>query len=395
MIERADYNIDLVKRLTEKFKNLGLIYASIVLFERDTLNIAVIQTIHTFGDHHGVDPRGYTYRIHIKDLVPYFYKLHGESVGLDKQLIEIIVGHQNASIEYYSAIRAQHDLWTTSQDNPDQKRMFDLSLQREYKPRHTALDKVYLPEWDEICVTVPKRFERVILLQLTKPFKNELWLLLVVLFVFRLWLRRFKIRMVILAFSIMDFLLIEGYLVKVIQFLTNLQYAPDPSTMAELIERGEIFAALPLEQQALNGFGKVNFFQMSQDKGHYLMKYATVHFCKTAQMFEHSSYNINPATNDKLFFTLKERLMPFPNYYEFAKNHPLRELFEQHLRSVFESGIWRKIYDFYVSKEERFRTFLAPNEYPIGFKDLGSLWIMLALGFIVSVLCFLIEYFRK
>ncbi|EDS28594.1 conserved hypothetical protein [Culex quinquefasciatus] len=107
-----------------------------------------------------------------------------------------------------------------------------------------------------------------------------------------------------------------------------------------------------------------------------------IRFCKVAEFFEHSRQNFNTRTNDKLIIILKERLGPYASCYGFAKNHPIRKIFERYMRKVFESGIWRKIYDQYTTTEGRFRTFLRPNKYPIDFEDFETLWILLGIGVI-------------
>ncbi|EDS28593.1 conserved hypothetical protein [Culex quinquefasciatus] len=209
-----------------------------------------------------------------------------------------------------------------------------------------------------------------------------------------LW-RRVKLRLIVLAFLILKFALTESYLVKVIQFLTDMKYEADPQTIAEVIERKEVFAVYPEEVEILEEFNNVILKIVHKLKQYFINDYATIHFCKTAHFFEHSDQNFNPQTNDKLIIILKERVRPFASCYGFAKNHPIRSLFERYMRRVFESGIWRRIYDHHTTAEGRFWMLLRPNEYPIDFKDLSPLWVVLGIGLAVSLACFLVEMFRN
>ncbi|EDS28592.1 conserved hypothetical protein [Culex quinquefasciatus] len=256
-----------------------------------------------------ISGNGYHYRVHTKRLQPYFYyDAESKLTGLDDELMQTISKSQNATIEYFM-YEDNYPIWVASQDDPQLKYTYDMSLRIGHKPERDLLDKVFLPEWEELCVTVPKKQHRLMILQLTKPFQLEVWIFCVVFIAVR--------------------------------------------------------------------------------------TYATIHFCQTAYMAEHSESNFNPLTNDKYLFILEERLGHLHNFYGFAWNHPLKAIFERKLRYVFESGVWRKIYDRYWTKEEQFRKLLTPNRYPIDFVDLISLWIMVVVGWMVSFVWFAGEIFIK
>lgn len=388
-VEKCGCYKDIINRMAAMFEKFGVFRLTFVLFQRDNFNVAIVNHMTLFGNIESIKANGYRYRVHIKMLIPYFYYLNDKLFGLDKQLVEVIINHQNATVEYDE--RMEYGLWLAAHYDPEGKDFFDLSLRRSHEPVRTTLDQVYLPEWDEICVVVPKRYNRLVFLQLTKPFEIELWGLLAVLITVRFLLRRVQIKLVLLTFILLKFFIMEGYLTKAIQFLTDMKYIPDPKTMEELIDRGEVFAARPVEENELSRFGNAAIFHVDGDKERFLTRYATVYYCKTAKFFEQNAFNINSDSKKKQIFTLKERLRPFPSHYGFARNHPLKKIFEKHLRAVFESGIWRKIYDLFEIEDERFKMLLTPNELPIGFDDLYSLWIVLGLGWVVSFASFLVE----
>lgn len=389
-VEKCGSYQNVINSTAAMFEKFGVFKSTFILFQRDGINVTIFNNINLFDNIESVTPNGYRYRVHIKMLIPYFYYLNDKLVGLDKQLVEVIINHQNATVEYDER-RMEYSIWLAAQYDPKGKDFFDMSLRRSHEAERTILDQVYLPEWDEICVVVPKRYDRLVFLQLTKPFRIELWALFGVFITVRLLLRRVELKLILFAFILLEFFLMEGYLAKAIQFLTDMKYIPDPKTMEELIDRGEIFAARLVEEKELSRFGNVAIFHVDRNKSLFLTRYATVHYCKTAHFFERSASNINSVSKKKHIFTLKERLRPFPNHYGFARNHPLKKDFEKHLRAVFESGIWRKIYDLFEVEDERFRLLLTPNEFPIGFDDLYSLWIMLGLGWVFSVTGILVE----
>lgn len=386
-VEKSDFSKNLIQGTAAIFEKFGVFKLTFILFQRNGFKVAIVNLV---GNIESVAPNGYRYRVHIKVLIPYFYYVNDKIAGLDKQLVEVIINHQNATVEYDER-KMEYSLWLAAQYDPKSKDFFDMSLRRSHEAERTILDQVYLPEWDEICVVVPKRYDRLVFLQLTKPFRIELWGLLAMFTTVRLLLRRVQIKLIMIAFILLKFLLMEGYLAKAIQFLTDMKYIPDPKTMEELINRGEIFAIRPVEENELSRFGNVAFLHVNRKKGLFLTRYATVHYCKSANFIERSASNINPVTKKKQIFTLKERLRPFPSHYGFARNHPLKKIFEKHLRAVFECGIWRKIYDLFEVEDEQFRLLLTPNEFPIGFDDLYSLWIVLGLGWVVSVASFVLE----
>lgn len=341
-----------------------------------------------------ISGNGYHYRVHTKRLQPYFYyDAESKLTGLDDELMRTISKSQNATIEYFM-YEDNYPIWVASQDDPQWKYTFDMSLRIGHKPERDLLDKVFLPEWEELCVTVPKKQHRLMILQLTKPFQLEVWIFSVVFIAVRYLCRKITYKLFFLMFIILEFILTEGYLAKVIQFLSNMKFIPDPKTMAELIARGETFVLTPVEYTIIWNFKDAKVL-VQENIRKYFRTYATIHFCQTAYMVEHSESNFNPLTNDKYLFVLEERLGHLHNFYGFAWNHPLKEIFERKLRYVFESGVWRKIYDRYWTKEEQFWKLLAPNRYPIDFVDLISLWIMVVVGWMVSFVWFAGEIFIK
>lgn len=201
-----------------------------------------------------------------------------------------------------------------------------------------------------------------------------------------------RCRVLLMAVLLIEFALTAGYEVKVIQYMTTLRYAPNPRTMADLIARRERFAVGRSELEFLESYGtEINLEVVKHSKERFLGRRAMLYFCKTAEGYINSGKNYNPHTNDRLMIILRERLRSHPSSYGFARDHPLRERFERMLRWVFESGIWRKIYDQYSREDEQFRPLMASEEYLVEFGDLAALWVVCGLGWLGAFGVFAVE----
>lgn len=397
-----------ISETSQSLRELGVINAVYVIHGQSSTNVQLVsydwarkehinlsakQAVdNLFARKYGIF-REYRYRVLLKILVPYFYVEYDQLKGFDVQLLDTISQAHLATAEYTDRRDGEENI-TLAFGDSDRRATFDLSLFRSRHNKSSNLDWTYLPEWDELCISVPKRHHRLGLLQLTKPFNFELWIVVVALMVLKFLFNGVKLRLIILAFVILEFNLTEGYLAKVIQFLSDLKYYEDPKTIEQLIERNEVFAVFSQERVVLEEFEGIVMHTIENKKETLIGEYATIHYCKTAEVFERSEYNFNPRTNDKLVIILEKRLRSYASCYGFAKNHPIRTLFEHYMRLVFESGIWRKIYGHYTTMGGHFSTLLRPNDYPIGFEDLVSLWILLGLGLGSGFVCFLAEICR-
>nr|NP_001345313.1 ionotropic receptor 169 [Aedes aegypti] len=331
---------------------------------------------------------GYLYKAHYKVLFPFFYhkKSNGirQVVGLDQQLTETIATHQNASIRFELDPK-YYDLC------PATNFSIDFNTRRSGCDMISA-DRVHLPEWDAICVVAPKRHERLIMQQFTKPFQTEVWILVIAFLIARFFFRFDRWRQLLLAVVLIEFMLTASYEVKVIQYMTTLRYAPNPRAILDLINRGEWFAVGPPEVDFLKTYGKtLKMHVIDTTKEIYIGKAAMLYFCRTAEALVHTKLNYNRATNDRIMILLPERLRPHPTSFGFVRSHPLRERFERMLSWVFETGIWRKIYDQFLKEDQQFQLLVAPNEHLIEYGDFVPLWMICGVGWIFSFLVFVGE----
>lgn len=333
---------------------------------------------------------GYLYKVHYKILFPFFFhtKVNGvrKVVGLDQQLTETIAIHQNASIQYEI-------------DPEFYKRCPATNFSIDFNTRRSGCtmingDRIHLPEWDAVCVAVPKRHERLIMVPFTKPFQLEVWIMVIAFLISRFFFPFDRWYLLALVVGLVEFMLTASYEVKVIQYMTTLRYAPNPRTMAELIDRNEFFVVGPPEVEFLNTYGnRINMQVVETSKEVYIGRASMLYFCKTVEALIHAKVNYNQLTNDRFMILLPERLRPHPTSFGFVRNHPLRERFERMLSWVFETGIWRKIYNQYVREEQQFQLLVAPNEHLIEFGDFLPLWLVCGIGWMLSFGVFVAEKF--
>nr|NP_001345334.1 ionotropic receptor 172 [Aedes aegypti] len=332
---------------------------------------------------------GYVYKVQYTKLFPFIYHMKFTDkphriAGLDQELIETIASYQNATITY------QFDP-KSSERCPPMDSWVDFNIRRMACLLISA-DRLYLPQWDAVCVVVPKRHEHLILLQFTKPFQLGVWIFVCIFLIMRFFIRFDRWRLLLLTVVLIEFVLTAGYEVKVIQYMASLRYAPNPRTMADLINRGERFVVGAPEVEMMRTYGagaKVQVVRAAKDS--FIGKMAMLYYCGSAEAFYNSELNYNPRTNDRLAILLPERISPYPTSFGFARGHPLRERFERMLGWVFETGIWRKIYDQYARKEQQFQPLVTPNEYLIESSDFKSLWMVCAVGWGLALAVFVGE----
>ncbi|XP_052567552.1 uncharacterized protein LOC128093805, partial [Culex pipiens pallens] len=254
---------------------------------------------------------------------------------------------------------------------------FDLYLPPLYELNH--LDKFFLPEREEICVTIPNSKRRLLLLQLLRPFQFDVWIFVLGILVVRLTVPRL---LLILLLIWLEFLCIESYPAKAMAFLATLRYQSPPHTLAELDELEFPFWVYPAELIILENYKNlrielVTHHSMTVQK---LDQCATIQRCKVAEYWLNHELNFNLENNDRKFILLEERPYNFAGAYHFARLSPFINKFQQCIGQLFDPGIRYKIQNPWKSSVEHFTTSINMDERYIKFKDLNNLWILLIVG---------------
>lgn len=355
------------------------------------------------------DFKGYCYRASLM----YHYPMHRiipgtkKAEGIDIEMVELVFKLQNASV-IYTHDENMAQIWIKSAGNMQEHRhYFDFHLAPLYDINQ--LEKLYLPEREEVCITIPNIKRRLFLLQLLKPFQSDVWF-----FVTGILLVKFTIpkylplrlkqseayrsllpfrRLFMLPIVWMEFLAIESYLAKAIAFLASMRYQSPPQTMADLDELRYPFWIYPNEAIVLQKYKhlQIEFVNHHSSIIQKLHVSATIQRCKVSEYWLHNVLNFNPETNDKKFILLQERPYSFTGSYHFARLSPFVDNFQQCIGQLFDSGIWNKIQTRWKSSEKQFNTLISLDERFIKFKDLNGLWILLAVGLAVGLMMFAVE----
>lgn len=359
----------------------------------------------------------YKFKIFINPATPfhnYFNETHAK--GIDAEVVEMIVKHVNGSIKYTKlSVDIHYIVDVTS--IVAQRKLFDLSLQ--YSALFENVDHVWPPNHEQVCVTVPKRHERLMFFQLGKPFSVSVWIFVIVVTCYHLFLKILSIyffkmcmsqwktlvklsnlfaiinqhsKFLTITTDVLCFVLIEAYLAKVITFLATMQYEPNPRTLEDLDRREQPFSVNNLEASLLSKYPNIKInpnFNMTDDS---FKKYATVLYCKIAEYWSHSLLNYDPKTNDRKAFILEEKLMSVMTFYTFARFSPFTGMFQGYINRLADTGIWGKIYNQWSTSQDQFETYLKATDRMLKFDELVSLWLVTIAAYLICMCVFIGEH---
>lgn len=337
----------------------------------------------------------YLFKIHLNPSIPFHhYVSESKAKGIDVEIIEMIIKHLNGSVRYYKKLR----------DINDEKRPIDVSLQ--YFREFLKVDTVFLPNHEQLCITVPKVHERMMFLQLFRPFSPAVWMFSVVVACYHLVLRNrilkpFKIfnsieehtKFFTIANEIFNFILIEAYLAKVITFLATMQYEPNPRSLADLDRLKQTFIVNKQEASLLINYPNLKLIHNSNRSPDYLEKYSSIVYCKIAEYWIHTDGNYNQETNDAKVFILEERPASVMNFYTFPRFSPFTVLFQEYINRIADTGIWSKIYNRWSTSPDQFETFFETSERVIKFDDMVSFWVVTTVAYMICICVLLCEIF--
>lgn len=355
----------------------------------------------------------YKFLIFLSYTAPYnIYIDENHAEGIDVELIEMIIAHINGSVRYSKSWHDAKTWMIGSSQNPPLK-LFDFSIYRMQRLSGGNFDRVFLPNLDEICISVPMQHNRLLLLQILKPFNAAVWCLCMVLFGLRLFKKHFILfkriywiniilketmkfnRFCVISFTVLQFILMEAYIAKVITFLSTMQFETNPKTLADLDREHQIFALDENDIHLLKDYPNLRFVSDIQVSIQDHAIYAVPKYCKTAEYFYNSKLNYNPETNDKIAFILEERPMSIAMFFSFTKFRPFAKLFEKYIYYLTDTGVWAKLFNQWKNSAEQFEAYLRVDKYVIKFDDLVSFWIMFAFGIVISLSIFIVELFAK
>ncbi|XP_039430334.1 uncharacterized protein LOC120413528 [Culex pipiens pallens] len=356
---------------------------------------SVNNTTYDVFEQNFVNVNQYLFKIHLNPSIPFHhYVSESKAKGIDVEIIEMIIKHLNGSVRYYKKLG----------DINDEKRPIDMSLQ--YFREVLKVDTVFLPNHEHLCITVPKVHERMMFLQLFRPFTAEVWMFAVAVACYHLVLKhrilksvkifnsiKEHIKFFSIANEIFNFILVEAYLAKVITFLATMQYEPNPRSIADLNRLKQAFIVNKQEASLLINYPNLKLLHNSNRSPDYLEKYSTVVYCKIAEYFFHSDANFNQETNDAKVFILEERPASVMNFYTFPRFSPFTAMFQEYINRIADTGTWSKIYNQWSTSPDQFETFFETSERVIKFDDMVSFWVVTIVAYLSCIFVLLCEVF--
>lgn len=99
------------------------------------------------------DLSGYHYKVHYTTMEPYSSVYENE--GIDISVVKLVVQHQNATVEFVKEFGNFEDMRSVLERY--NAGSVDFSIVRTLLSENLSKVQVYLPQWEQLCVTVPKR----------------------------------------------------------------------------------------------------------------------------------------------------------------------------------------------------------------------------------------------
>nr|NP_001345534.1 ionotropic receptor 165 precursor [Aedes aegypti] len=319
--------------------------------------------------------------------------------GIDVELLEIVIAHLNGTVRYSKSYKTLLTwIYKTTKEQGLSHPMFDISLYHMQRIPKIPSERLYLPFREEFCISAPKQRRRILFLQLTRPFNVPVWILVGFFSVFRLKLKWKMLSItpktkviagcVRASFLVLEFVLIEAYLSKVIANLATMQYEPDPKTLEHLNQRRQPFLASNSELPFLTEYPELQLTISTKRREIFIRTHAFMISCKVAEYWGNSERNFDPVSNDRFVVILEERVRSIVRTISFRRFSPFIERFSECFGRLVDAGIWSKVYNRWSSKGERLKLILSRGDEAFKLEDLLSVWISAAVGYSVALIAF-------
>lgn len=201
-------------------------------------------------------------------------------------------------------------------------------------------------------------------------------------------------RVTLFALTILLFLLGEAYLAKLFQFMFNYQYEPHSKSVEDLLSSSYTIQA---EEPFYRTHLEITFPQL---KGQIEQTTVEAYFrtCDTAKVLvlpchyalflTASKENVDPNTGFLKYYVLPERVPLLTNAYTHSRVQPFSRRFTTFYAELHEAGLLEHWFE--ASKADWLS--IAESRLDlVKFEHLFSLWKLLATGFGVAGLVFIVE----
>ncbi|KFB35271.1 hypothetical protein ZHAS_00001445 [Anopheles sinensis] len=347
----------------------------------------------------------------------------GDVVGPDWNVFRTILEHLglrwNLTVQYYTP-SLEVNKWVNDQL---ERGTVQIYIDRGFLPTDRSVVH-YLPEMNGFCMVLPKAKKYQVLRHLLRPLEPMCWIVLgVALFVGSLLTNRYckhsllatllfgtqlntpdvsrTERMLLFSSLVLFFIISEAYQAKLLSLMSSQRYPPDPRTVADflrtdtMLELGETTATVVSIRKEFAGcvINRTEYdFSFDGRPEHGVLMpcpSAWVHLLEwTRNQYTRYGRNIRPPVH-----IVSEKLLSTVASYSFSGSFKLYPRFRGYLDRLFESGLVTHWQTETGDQQQYERQFEYLDSTIISFSDLTAIWSVLAIGYALATVTFLIEVF--
>ncbi|XP_053674643.1 uncharacterized protein LOC128724946 [Anopheles nili] len=357
------------------------------------------------------DLYGYKFMLHGLNSFPYIFFGLGIPRGVLQTFVDQLIWKYRNGTTYYT-------------DNLKQRRAMDCWLNNQVD-RKNFLNTVYFREQTGICLICPIRSGRDFLRHLLKPFSLGIWIVLGVLFAFcrameiifpqiykydlialtffggggTEYLQPFQFRIITLTLAVLIFFLSEAYNTKIISLMTLSKFYELPQTLDEVAKSDYRILSTRV---GTNTFGSLAPSFLSYPKSlreeKRLGNRVFDVYCMIMMLENAWMASTNPMTGARTNrYIVNELISVDVNVVQFPQHSPFVDIFDRFFGIFHDSGLWSYLVRRY--KEVLYRSFdtkkVQFQEVIFFFDDLFCIWILIVVGWLISIVCFIAELIRN
>uniref|UniRef100_A0A182YP67 Ionotropic glutamate receptor L-glutamate and glycine-binding domain-containing protein n=1 Tax=Anopheles stephensi TaxID=30069 RepID=A0A182YP67_ANOST len=358
---------------------------------------------------------GYIFNQRLKDLElrtivteskPYSYLTkQWQLVGLDIDIVEIVIRMMGVKI---SATHMDIIQMKEIQELLYHKKM-DMYLTRRACNPMLKFPQVVLQDRSKVRLMMPKAEMINFNLQFLKPYKQEVWCLLLLLLTIACtlnWIFRKRmtvnVMMVIIfgcnhttsrltavlvvVIQFLKFILLEAYLGQVTSFMIRLRYQENPQTLGEFFDSSIQLNAPEIMKQFISHLPANLSSKMSEklrkdipfsDEAGFEPGYAYIVTEYASDMMKHA-FSYDSMFNSTFFYIMEEPLYEFEMCYVFSLWSKFMRKYQECLQRLYEAGIILKLTD--VAWSLATGALKANSSTVLMFPDLVPVFLFLCYG---------------
>nr|NP_001345649.1 ionotropic receptor 154 [Aedes aegypti] len=375
-------------------------------------------------------PDWYSFNVNIYSSAtcfPFTIIINGSWCGLDVEAFKAIFDHANMS---YHFIRQQPNLDRLVSHRLEEQLLRNGTIHMLTRNffRGPYGEELLLRDTFGGCLLVPKSQKRNFIYHLVHPFEFDTWIVIAAIILLNLILGlifpiAFPHNLILIllfgdsvadheqtrwtrfycfACTVFLFLLSEAYLAKAIIYMTLTRYAPDMKTLAEFSASG-IPLLIPLGgKRVLNNSKLMSqlvsnsvedpyfYFHLDSNKYAYVLPCILGQQLINRQVKDH--YLRHGREGKRMFYLLNEWIERSYGHMTIQYQFLYYARFEQAVRWLGDTGLWDKwLNDMQIKYDKEMQYELRDESDILFLEDLVSVWYVVAGGWTVSALAFVVE----